>query len=88
MCQRGASDDFQESQQQAQDRSSVPTTVSAPSGLPRAVAFVGRAETLADLLTDVRAGGAVGIFALGGMGGVGKTARAAEAVARLVEGQT
>jgi tetratricopeptide (TPR) repeat protein len=45
--------------------------------------FVGREEDLEWLLPRLRAGGAVGITALGGMGGIGKTALAAEAVRRL-----
>ncbi|HLV98519.1 MAG TPA: NB-ARC domain-containing protein [Ktedonobacterales bacterium] len=61
----------------------TPPNVSAPSGLPRAVAFIGREQTLASLMADLRQGRAVGVFALFGMGGVGKTALAAEAVAQL-----
>jgi tetratricopeptide (TPR) repeat protein len=45
--------------------------------------FVGREEDLDWLLPRLRAGGTVGITALGGMGGIGKTALAAEAVRRL-----
>lgn len=76
---------FQELKQQQPP--TTPVRVSAPSGLPRAVTFVGREQTLSDLMADLRKSGAVGVFALVGMGGVGKTALAAEAVARLFEAQ-
>ncbi len=45
--------------------------------------FIGRADDLEWLLPRLRAGGAVGITALGGIGGIGKTALAGEAVRRL-----
>lgn len=63
--------------------SATSANVIAPSGLPRAAAFVGRQKLLEDLMAGLRAGGSMGVFALAGMGGVGKTALAAEAVALL-----
>lgn len=63
---------------QAQEPPAPSAQVSAPSGLPRPVAFVGRAQTLSDLLAELRTGGMVGVFARSKMGGVGKTALAAE----------
>ena len=60
----------------------------APTGLPLAASLIGRERELADLMARLRAGTAIGLFALRGMGGVGKTALTAEAVARLAEEQT
>jgi tetratricopeptide (TPR) repeat protein len=66
----------------------VPAHVIAPTGLPRAVSLIGRDDALDELMAKLRAGNAIGIFALEGMGGVGKTALAAEVVARLAEEQS
>ena len=60
----------------------------APAGLPRAVSLVGRDGALAELMAKLRAGDAMGVFAVQGMGGIGKTALAAEVVARLAEDQS
>lgn len=64
---------------------SAPAQVIALAGLPRAVSLIGRDALLADLMAKLRAGDAIGVFALEGMGGVGKTPLAAEIVARLAE---
>ena len=65
----------------------LPSEVIAPTGLPLAISLVGRDALLAELMAALRAGDAIGVFALEGMGGVGKTALAAEIVARLAEEQ-
>lgn len=66
----------------------VPPGVATPTGLPRPSSLIGRDMDLTELMTQLRAGDTVGVFALEGMGGVGKTALAAEAVARLSEEHT
>ncbi len=72
----------------AKGTASVPAQVIAPAGLPRAVSLVGRDGALAELMAKLRAGDAMGVFAVQGMGGIGKTALAAEVVARLAEDQS
>jgi tetratricopeptide (TPR) repeat protein/DNA-binding XRE family transcriptional regulator len=61
----------------------IPPLVVSPTGMPRAVSFVGRERERAQLLQMLQADTNTGVFALAGIGGVGKTALAAEVMAEL-----
>jgi tetratricopeptide (TPR) repeat protein len=63
----------------------TPPKVAAPRGLPLPPELVGRDAELGQLMTQLRDGESVGVFALEGIGGVGKTALAAVAVAKLAQ---